>query len=149
MRIKYFLFLWLLASLACRQKRKAGPFDVRPSVIAQIDSAHYTRICWKDSVLNFGNITEGDSVKLVYSFINCGKTPLYIASVRPVCGCTVSSFSEQAILPGDSGYVKAIFNSHGHPGSIIKSIRVTANTVNGTSHRLIFKGMVTKKETTE
>jgi len=139
----YLILLCLL--LSCKQRRRTA-FDLKPSVIAQIDSSNYTEILWKDSVQSFGTVNEGDSVKLTYTFENTGNRPLFLSTVRPGCGCTVAEFTEDAVLPGHTGFVKAIFNTHGHPGSIFKSIGVTSNTKNKTMHILIFKGQVIRKE---
>jgi len=130
--------------LACNNNRNpyVNNLGIDPALVAHIDTAHYTFIEWEDSLVDFGTIKEGDSVVLKYRFYNAGKTPLFILQTRPACGCTVTDFPREPIMPGKSGFITGIFRSIYHPGNTYKTIRVTTNTRNKTDHLLVFKGMV-------
>lgn len=132
-----------LCILACNNKNPyANNLGIEPALVAQIDTAHYTYIQWKDSIINFGTIKEGDSVVLKYKFSNSGQTPLFILGTRPACGCTVTNFSQDPIMPGKNSFITAVFKSMNHPGATYKTINVTTNTRNRRNHLLIFKGIV-------
>ncbi len=116
--------------------------------VHQIDTANYTLIEWIDSAKNFGTVTKGEKVKVDFRFKNAGDKPLFLASVRPSCGCTVADYTKGAILPGQEGAVKAEFDSnHGFPGHIRKSINVTSNSKNKPIFNLVFEGEVKEKTT--
>ncbi|MDB5232595.1 MAG: hypothetical protein JWN76_3400 [Chitinophagaceae bacterium] len=115
---------------------------IPPGVYARLDTANYTTVEWKDSVSNFGKIQEGDTTVLKYRFVNSGDKLLFLVTVQPSCGCTITSYPQEAILPGKSGVLTATFKSKGHPGVIHKTIAVTTNTKNQMSQLLVFNGEV-------
>lgn len=81
-----------------------------------------------DSTFDFGTITEGEKVEYSYRFKNTGSTPLMIVSASASCGCTVPEKPEKPILPGETSYIKVVFNSQGKVGQNHKDITVIANT---------------------
>src|SRR6185312_5736406 len=80
-----------------------------------------------DSVYNFGSVTDGDKVEYSYRFKNTGKNPLIISSAVASCGCTVPEKPEEPIKPGETGFLKVVFNSKGRVGEVHKEITVTSN----------------------
>lgn len=147
MKKRFYTLLFLLAVMwltACRNHK--NPYEnnlhLQPSYLAQIDIQNYTTIEWLDTLKDFGTIREGDSVQLAFRFRNTGKKPLFLSNVKTSCGCTVTSFPEKPLFPGDEGVLTATFNSSGHPGATRKSIMATSNTNNGTEHALVFTGTV-------
>jgi len=113
----------------------------------QLDTANYTTIKWIDSVKDFGNVIHGDTVKIVFNFLNTGSRPLYLAEVRPGCGCTLADYTKGAVLPGQQGQVIAQYDSnHGAPNQQVhKSVTVTCNAKNSSRTILIFNGFVKAK----
>src|SRR3954468_24057485 len=112
------LYNWIigfvcLGSIACKSNTNpyANDLNIDPLVLAEMDTAHYTSIHWQDSVYNFGTIAGGDSVLAKYSFTNAGNTPLFIFNTRTTCGCTVTDFPKEPIMPGESGVVSVTFKS--------------------------------------
>jgi hypothetical protein len=87
-----------------------------------------TTIQWLDSAKQIGKITEGEKVEIAYRFVNTGNSPLVIENVVATCGCTVAEKPAEPVAPGKEGLIKAVFDSHGRPGSQHKSLTVYANT---------------------
>jgi hypothetical protein len=114
-------------------------------VKATTDSANFTSIQWIDSLKNYGKVSEGQKLDLVYRFKNAGTKPLVIIDVRPGCGCTVADKPTEAIMPGKEGEIKASFDSQGHPGQQHKVITVLANTRPSQTYTLAFDVEVEKK----
>jgi hypothetical protein len=131
-----------LASCKNKINTYENTLGVRPSALAEIDTANYTKIQWEDTFKNFGSINEGDSVLIKFKFKNKGKTVLFILEVVPSCGCTLTDYPRNPILPGDQGIITATFNTQGHPGNITKSIMVKTNTINKRVQKLEFSGEV-------
>ena len=80
-----------------------------------------------DSAYNFGSVTDGDKVEYSYRFRNTGKNPLIISSAIASCGCTVPEKPEEPIKPGETGFLKVVFNSKGRVGDVHKTITVSSN----------------------
>ena len=62
---------------------------------------------------------------------------LIIKNVTASCGCTIPEKPEEPIAPGNTGKIKATFDSRGRAGMNQKVITVVANTKE-TIHTLIF-----------
>ena len=81
---------------------------------------------------DYGKIKE-DGGKKEYKFVftNTGDAPLIITKVKASCGCTSPTWTEKPIMPGQKGFVSAVFNPLGRPGNFNKSIFVESNTEAG------------------
>ena len=83
---------------------------------------------FSEKVHDFGRITEGDVVTKVFKFKNTGEAPLIISNATSSCGCTVPSYTEEPIAPGEEGELEVKYNSRGKKNQDNKVVRVTANT---------------------
>ena len=91
---------------------------------------------------NFGKIYKGDKAEHVFKLENRGNDILEIKKVKPSCGCTAAILSQNTILPGNTGEVKATFNSDNYNGKVKKTIAVLSNDPDTPSHRLTIFGEV-------
>lgn len=95
---------------------------------SQTDTTKLTKIEWLDGTKkDFGNIKEGEILNVSFHFKNVGDKPLVIAQVTAGCGCTIPEQPTKPYAPGESGEIKATFNSSGKTGSQSKPVYVTAN----------------------
>ncbi len=100
-------------------------------IIAQQNSAN---ISFDKEVHNFGKIKEdGGKVEYEFRFVNTGSSPLIITNVKATCGCTSPTWTEKPVMPGQKGFVKAVFNPVRRPGNFNKSIFVESNSEKGRS----------------
>jgi hypothetical protein len=103
---------------------------------------------YEQEVHDFGKIKEEDgAVSFTFKLMNDGDSPLVIQSVRPSCGCTTPDWSREPIMPGKTGFIKAVFNPQNRPGAFNKSLTVTTNTEPAIT-RLYIKGIVEPKPRT-
>ena len=139
---KYFLLLVVAAGFAgCDVKRKDRLSD--DSKLSMLNDSlktakeqqakddalkNVTTVQLLDSVFNFGTITEGEKVEFSYRFKNTGTNPLVVFTTQTSCGCTVPEKPEKPVLPGETSYIKVVFNSAGKHGHNEKDITVNANT---------------------
>lgn len=80
------------------------------------------------TTVDLGKIKSGTQNEVEFKFTNTGKSDLYIRHVRATCGCTAIHGSQGApVKPGQSGSIKATFNSGGYSGKVTKAIYVYAN----------------------
>lgn len=89
-----------------------------------------TSIEWLDGTTrNMGSMKSGDKLDVVFRFKNTGTKPLIIKAVNPKCGCTASEKPTKPFAPGETGEIKAGFDSNGQgTGSKSKAVDVIANT---------------------
>lgn len=77
---------------------------------------------------DFGTIKEvNGAVSYNFEFVNRGTAPILIKNVESSCGCTSPEWTKQPVLPGKTGFVKAIFNPKDRPGYFDKTITVYSN----------------------
>ena len=147
-------FILLLSALAITATSCNGPVkkevpDTTPTVAAlpeeKKDTANFTTMQWIDSVRDYGKVTEGQKLEVLFRFKNTGNKPLVIESVHPGCGCTVADPPKEPIAPGAEGEIKGSFDSNGKSGQQHKTIAVRANTKGSQDHELAFTVDVLKK----
>ena len=100
---------------------------------------------WSNATYDFGRIPQNKPVTATFAFTNKGDIPLLINGAKGSCGCTGVEYTKEAILPGQSGTVKATFNAAA-PGAFNKSVTVESNAEGGIAV-LYFKGEVVKEGT--
>ena len=111
-----------------------NPQTPQPSV----DTANLTTIKWLDSTdRDFGKIKEGENLNVSFRFKNTGSKPLIISRVWAQCGCTVPETPQKPYAPGQTGVIKASFNSSGKVGVNSKEVYMSANT-NPATNTMVF-----------
>ena len=124
---KYILFLSICAGIiSCdvRRKDKIADDIETQKALALKDS---TTVQIIDSAYNFGKVTDGEKVEYSYRFKNTGNKPLVIIQATASCGCTVPQKPEKPILPGETGFIKIVFDSKGRVGEAHKTISIISN----------------------
>ena len=96
-----------------------------------------------DSVYDFGKVTDGEKVEFSFRFKNTGKNPLIVSNAVASCGCTVPEKPEEPIKPGETGFIKVMFNTQGRVGPAHKTVTITSNA-NPAFPLLELKGDVTE-----
>ncbi len=104
------------------------PETTQPSTPQEKPEGPLPVMNFEEKVHDFGNIQEGDVVTKVFKFTNTGEAPLIISNASSSCGCTVPSYTEKPIAPGESGEIEVKYNSRGKKNQDNKVVRITANT---------------------
>ncbi len=78
---------------------------------------------------DFGVIPFESDGTYIFKFKNTGSKNLKIEDVKTTCGCTVPEWSDNEILPGESGEIKIKYNTR-ISGKFEKGITVHANVKN-------------------
>ncbi len=100
------------------------------------------KLTFEHSTHHFDSIPAGSIVDHTFSFVNSGKGPLLITSVKSSCGCTVPTWPRGVIQAGDGGDIAVSFDSKNRSGFVSKDIRILANT-NPAETMLTIKAYVT------
>ncbi|MEP6926954.1 MAG: DUF1573 domain-containing protein [Ginsengibacter sp.] len=118
------LLICIISSCDIRNTKNKADAQATNSITNFADS---TTVQMIDSVYNFGKVSDGEKVEYSYRFRNTGKNPLIVSSAVASCGCTVPEKPEEPIRPGETGFLKVVFNSKGRVGEVHKEITVTSN----------------------
>jgi hypothetical protein len=130
--------------------QQSGGAAIKPSptpaqAASKDDSANFK---FEVEEVNFGTITQGDTVHRVFNFTNTGATPLIITEAHGSCGCTQPQYSKEPIKKGEKAKIEVTFNSTGKMGIQDKTITISSNAKGG-QHVLHLKGTVEAPKTKE
>lgn len=79
------------------------------SVFAQKKLADVAKL--DNDVINMGQIKQGNPTPAKFIVTNIGSEPLIIEQASPTCGCTISDYTKEPIMPGKTGYINATYNA--------------------------------------
>ena len=112
------LFFSLLPMALPQSTPVPGP-EAKPSPAPVIE--------FKETNYDTGSVWEGSAASHTFTFTNTGNALLRINKVRTSCGCTAAVLSSTEIPPGQSGEIKATFNTRRYAGKQSKTIYVSSN----------------------
>ncbi len=84
------------------------------------------KIEFKSDTIDYGTIEKGSNGLRVFEFTNTGNAPLIISKVTSSCGCTVPTWTREAIMPGKKGEVQVKYDTN-RVNPIRKTITVISN----------------------
>lgn len=123
----------VLAIFSCGNKQqKAVSIDVPLTVDGKVDTSKLPIFTFVQDVFDFGQIKQGEKVSYSFKFKNSGSAPLIISSASASCGCTVPSYPEEPIQPGEESKIDVVFDSNGKMGMQTKTITLVSNTIPNT-----------------
>ncbi len=112
---------------SCDIRRNKVNNDVQAAQPGEPAFKDSTTVQLIDSVYDFGKVTDGEKVEYSFRFKNTGKNPLIVSNATASCGCTVPEKPDEPIKPGETGFIKVVFNSQGRVGEVHKEVYVTSN----------------------
>ena len=101
------------------------------------------KIQFKETEYDFEKVERGTKVTHYFEFKNVGDEPLHINQVRATCGCTAALATKKVLQPGETGKIRAQFNSRGYAGRITKRVIVKTDDPDNPVINLIITGEVT------
>ncbi|MCC7029889.1 MAG: DUF1573 domain-containing protein [Chitinophagaceae bacterium] len=118
-----------------------------PRSLNQADSAKVNelgKLVFKDTIHDFGVLTEGEVVQYEFTFTNQGKRDIIINEAKASCGCTVADYPGRPFKQGESDKIKVSFDSKGKPGMNEKIVSVITNG-NPSVYNLLIQAQVVQK----
>ncbi len=100
-------------------------------------------IDFETEVIDYGTIAQNSDGMRIFTFTNTGNAPLIISEVKTSCGCTVPTYSKQAIMPGSEGQLEIKYDTK-KLGNFTKTITVISNATKGRK-TLKIKGNIVAK----
>ncbi|KAA2239690.1 DUF1573 domain-containing protein [Chitinophaga agrisoli] len=127
-RLFYILISAGLFITACNTQAAKDNSQQTASAAPGDSTQVYPEMTFEQTVHNFGTIKQGEKVEYAFKFTNTGKKDLIIQDAIASCGCTVPEWPKEPIKPGESAFMKVVFDSHGKQGFTEKEISIKANT---------------------
>jgi hypothetical protein len=98
------------------------------------------------TTVDIGKMDQATTKDVIFNFENDGKRDLIIRYIRPTCGCTaVQQGGKDTYKPGESGTIKATFNSGSYQNKVTKAIYVYTNDPKHSENILMLTADVTPK----
>ena len=97
-------------------------------------------------VHDYGDVPYNGNGECEFRFTNTGNEPLLIQKPKSSCGCTIPTWPNEPILPGESEVIKVTYKTN-RPGIINKTVTVTSNAVKNSTVVLRIKGKVLDQPT--
>ena len=97
-------------------------------------------------VHDYGEIPYNGNGECEFRFTNTGNEPLLVQKPKSSCGCTVPSWPNEPILPGESQVIKVTYKTN-RVGTINKTVTVTSNALKNSTVVLRIKGTVLDQPT--
>ena len=97
-------------------------------------------------VHDYGDVPFNGNGECEFRFTNTGTEPLLIQKPKSSCGCTIPSWPNEPILPGESEVIKVTYKTN-RVGQINKTVTVNSNAVKNSTVVLRIKGRVLQQST--
>jgi hypothetical protein len=102
---------------------------------------------FETTTIDYGKIEKGSDKIRKFKFTNTGNEPLIIKSAKGSCGCTVPTYPQEPIMPGESATIDVSYDTN-RTGPFTKTVTLTTNETPD-SHTLTIKGEVKVPATQE
>ncbi len=99
------------------------------------------------TTVDYGTIDKGADPIRIFKFTNTGNEPLIIKTAKGSCGCTVPTYPQEPIMPGETNKIEVRYDTQ-RVGAFTKTVTLTTNEVEAT-HTLTIKGEVKAPATQE
>ena len=89
---------------------------VPAALVALVSLTHATAADWRDGVFpvqkhDFGTVAVAADTEYVFPVVNTFSSPLHLRDIRASCGCTTPTILTETLQPGESGSIRAKFNT--------------------------------------
>ncbi len=101
---------------------------------------------FEKTVHDYGDVPYNGNGECEFRFTNTGTEPLLIQKPKSSCGCTIPSWPNEPILPGESEVIKVTYKTN-RVGQINKTVTVTSNALKNSTVVLRIKGRVLQQPT--
>lgn len=115
-------------------------FALLGTFVASAQNAAGPVMSFKNTSVDYGKIEKGSDKVRKFEFTNTGTEPLIIKSAKGSCGCTVPTYPQEPIMPGETKTIDVSYDTN-RPGPFTKTVTIVTNETPD-SHTLTIKGEV-------
>lgn len=92
---------------------------------------------FEQEILDYGTIQQNADPYRVFSFTNNGTEPLVIKQAKGSCGCTVPTYPDKPVMPGQTAEIKVRYDTK-RIGKFRKTVTLVTNADPATTVLTIF-----------
>jgi len=92
----------------------------------QVSTKQGAAMSFTKTTVDYGTIAQGSNKFRTVSFVNDGTEPLIIKSAKGSCGCTVPTYPEQPVMPGETAEMKITYDTN-RIGAFNKTVTIQTN----------------------
>lgn len=115
-------------------------FVAMGAFVANAQNATGPVMTFKVTTIDYGKIAKGSDKVRHFEFTNTGNEPLIIKTAKGSCGCTVPTYPQEPVMPGETKTIDVSYDTN-RPGPFTKTVTLTTNETPDT-HTLTIKGEV-------
>lgn len=101
---------------------------------------------FEKTVHDYGDVPFNGNGECEFRFTNTGTEPLLVQKPKSSCGCTIPSWPQEPVLPGESDVIKVTYKTN-RAGNFNKTVTVTSNALKNSTVVLRIKGRVLDQPT--
>ena len=102
------------------------------------------KFAFETEEIDYGTIQQNADGVRVFKFTNVGDAPIVISNAKGSCGCTVPTYTQKVIAPGQAGEISVKYATN-RIGKFTKTVTLTSNA-SEPAKILRIKGEVLKPE---
>lgn len=106
------------------------------------EKASAPKLVIESRMIDFGNMTQGETKESQFLLTNEGKSDLNIRKVISNCNCVITTLTKYDLKPGESVNLLAKFDSKGRRGNQLKSITIYSNDPLSPTQVVSLKGQI-------
>ena len=115
-------------------------FVVVGSFYASAQTTNGAVMTFDVTTIDYGTIEKGGDPIRKFKFTNTGNEPLIVKAAKGSCGCTVPTYTQEPIMPGERNVIAVRYATQ-RVGAFTKTVTLTTNEASDT-HTLTIKGEV-------
>ena len=84
------------------------------------------KMTFEHTTVDYGEIDKGADPLREFIFVNDGQEPLVIKNAKGSCGCTVPTYPQEPIMPGEQASIEVRYDTN-RVGPFTKTVTLTTN----------------------
>ncbi|MBR5481217.1 MAG: DUF1573 domain-containing protein [Bacteroidaceae bacterium] len=127
------VILWITILSSCINRNHESSFNnIKRGEIEFLDTIHHFDIIHKDNPID----------SFDFKFVNTGESLLAVIDAKTSCNCTKIHFSREPIQPGDTSYIRVIYDGKGRNSEFFAKTVIVYTSASKEFVRLHINGQI-------
>lgn len=118
--------LMMFAGLALSTAQEEKAAEKKADEMPVFEDIAGPKMTFEETVMDYGEIDKGSDPLRKFTFVNDGVEPLVIKNAKGSCGCTVPTYPQEPIMPGEEATIEVRYDTN-RVGPFTKTVTITTN----------------------